>query len=99
MFDKILLHLSRKKPKTTYSSTDVPIKPICDVVGHQLSVEYNYYYMTITYLPDKMNHYYVDIEYDLAVFGRARQEFGTRYWVDWWHEQEDVIEYIRYKMR
>lgn len=99
MFDKILKHLSRKKPKTTESNKDVPVKPICILNGNTLDVEYNYYYMQINYLPEKINHYEVYIEYNLAVFGRARQEIGTYWWQDNWHKEEDVIEYIRYKFR
>ncbi len=99
MFDKILKHLNRKRPKITESSKGIPVKPICVIKDNILDVEYNYYYMQISYSPDKINHYKIYIEYNLAVFGRARQEIGTHWWEDEWHEQEDVIEYIRYKLR
>ena len=99
MFDKILQHLNRKKPKITDNSKGISVKPICIINENVLNVEYNHYYMQIIYCPDKINHYEVYIEYNLAVFGRARQELGTRWWRDQWHEQEDVIEYIRYKFR
>ena len=98
MFDKILLHLSRKKPRKTDSS-NIPVKPICVISGNILNIEYNYYHTQIIYHPDKINHYEIYIEYNLAVFGRSRQELGTRWWKDTWHEQEDVIEYIRYKFK
>lgn len=63
-----------------------------------MHVDYNYYSMVITYFPDKRNPYKVYIEHQ-CVFGRVRQELGIHYWEDTWHRQEDVIEYIRYKLR
>lgn len=106
-FDKIIKHLNRKKSKPTYNSDKKPVKPIFQFMNNLgtehnyiiMYVDYNYYYMTITYIPDKLNPYKVYIETQCTFSFKARQELGTKYWEDTWHSQEDVIEYIRYKLR
>jgi len=106
MFDKIIQHLNRKKPKPTYNSNKQPIKPVYyfnDMLKTeknyiQIVVDYNCCHMAITYSPEKRNPYKVWIETQ-CIMGMIRQELGTKYWEDDWHRQEDVIEYIRYKLR
>jgi hypothetical protein len=98
-FDLIIQYLERKKPKITYGS-DVPTKPkwniSCD--GNLLCADYHYYWMTVTYRPFKQNPYEVYIE--LANCGtRDGCDLYTKTWQDWWHDQRDVIEYIRYKLK
>jgi hypothetical protein len=102
-FDKIIQHLNRKKPKPTWNSDKKPVKPTYYFQNYlntehnyiQMIVDYNYYHMAITYFPDKRNPYKVWIEAQCVI----RQTIGTRFWEDTWYEQEDVIEYIRYKLR
>lgn len=105
VFDEIIKHLERKKAKPDYESDGKPVKPKIEVEDclkehcyAMLIVHYNYYYMTVTYRPEKLNPYEVYIETQ-CVFGRSRQELGTKFWQDTWYEQKDVIEYIRYKLR
>lgn len=109
VFDKIEMHLSRKKAKPDYDTDKKPVKPKVrieyftegkeyDEKYATMHVEYNYYSMTITYRPYKVNPYSVYIETQ-ATFGRIRQELGVKYWNEDWASQEDVIEYIRYKLR
>lgn len=100
-FSKIIKHLDRKKPNPDWGIEE-PIKPKYTFDDHlqdegylALYVTYNYYYMTIAYTPGKLNPYWVHIETQCVI----RQTVGTRFWTDTWHQQEDVIEYIRYKLR
>jgi len=97
MFDKILKHLSRKKPKSDHGSLFAPIKPICEIRGNTLFVEYNFCYLVITYDSDPYcsNHYRVNLEKQTVI----RQEIGTYYCSETLYSEEDVIEYIRYKLR
>lgn len=105
-FDKIIKHLDRKKVKPTYGSDKQSVKVsyyFDDKLNTEqnyimMHIDYNYYNMTVTYFPEKRNPYKVYIEHQ-CVLGRSRQELGIHYWEDTWYRQEDVIEYIRYKLR
>lgn len=104
MFDKIIQHLERKKAKPTYSTDKKPIKVKYEIIDRlntngyiHLSADYNYYNINIFYCPEKQNPYHVYIETQCTF--AWRQELGTKFWKDDWYQQEDVIEYIRYKLR
>jgi len=107
-FNKIEKYLNRKKPKPDYDS-DKPVRPKISIHYHTkgkeydeqyatMNVDYNFYSMTIVYRPYKLNPYSIHIE-GQATFGRVRQELGTRFWDDEWSSQDDVVDYIRYKLR
>ena len=105
IFDEIIKHLERKKAKPDYGSEGRPVKPKIEIEdclqkhGYaMLTVYYNYYFMTITYTPRNRNPYKVYIETQ-HVFGKVKQELGTKFWEDSWYGQKDVVEYIRYKLR
>jgi hypothetical protein len=105
-FDKIIKHLNRKKCKPDYGTNDEAVKPRWEIDSrtsiddkwYMLVVYYNYYYMTITYRPYKQNPYeiYIDLE---NCSTRDGCSLYCKSWHDVWYAQEDVIEYIRYKLR
>jgi hypothetical protein len=107
MFDKIIAHLNRKKPKKDYGN-DIPVKPIYSIekvndnksgTYYMLNIDYHYISMSIFYFPDKTYTPYKVYFEKQCVFGRARQELGTYVYEDYTHSEEDVIEIIRYRLR
>lgn len=103
-FDKILLHLNRKKPiKTRPKNNDsewIVTKPITEISsdGKALYCYYGCHYMYIFYNDEKVyNPYEISIE-SQCVFAKY-QTVGIRDYDDVAPTQEDVIECIRYRLR
>lgn len=89
-FDKILNWLSKKKePKTIVINHGINY--------YQLICDWNYYHLAITY---KINGKYEVLLEDLCHVFNKCSDIGTYFWTNSnLDTEEDVINYIKYKMR
>jgi len=102
-FDKIILHQNRKKPKPTWDSNGVALKPnyyIIDLLkkhGYAMLVcDYNYYHIAITYHVNGRVKLYTVL---LETIGSRRQTVVDLFWLEDCGSQDEVIDYIRYRLR
>lgn len=96
-FENLIKHLERKKPKKgcPNGKDHFVSKPIYRYEKndnlHSLWIDYNYYYVYITYDEDKVwNPYKLSIDKPCVIERCGGQELGTAFYESVWSDEESV---------